>query len=1021
MKNSFTKIIYTHAPFTVRLCLLVCLLAYAGKTWATIRYVKETGTGNGDSWETASNDFQTIINASASGDTVWVAKGTYQPASYESFSMKEGVKIYGGFAGTEETLPQRDLTTIANKSILQGNGSAVMVNDDYDITNAAVLDGFTITGGIDSGIKNQYASPMLVNLIINDNKSEYDYGGGLFNVYSSPLVINCIISNNVATSGAGGMYNSASAPVLINCTVSNNEGLNNGSVIVNKNNSGTLLRNSIVHGNTGGIENDTYSVTIIRYSLVQGITDLDPGDHNISGDVDPLFVDAAAGNYQLAVCSPAVNKGSNDYYDATQTINISTVTTDLAGNTRFYDNGVVDLGAYEYQGNTTTPVAGVVYVKEGGTGLGASWECAKGDLQSAIDVAASGQEVWVAGGTYQPGIDQSFFMKDGVKIYGGLAGTETDLASRNLAGTKNKSILLGNGGPVLFIANSGETTALDGFTITGGASGGLVNNQSSPMLVNLIITGNSGVEILGGGITNMGSSPTLINSLIYDNEAVNGGGIANYGSQPVIINCTIASNDVSGVGGGIYNNQNSSPKLYNSIVYENSSGIQNESGSTMDIKYSLVQSETNLDPDDHNLPGNSNPLFVNAGNGDFRLKSCSPVIDLGNDYYAAGQIPDLSFVTTDLESNLRNHGTTCDLGAYESTGTPSIPSLAVSKSEFTGEISGDSTLTASSVSCAVLANLSPNGADPVSGELTAKVWVEDAQPLNFLKRHYEITPATNAETATARVTLYFTQQEFTDFNAINSLKLPVDAEDTENYKARLRIEKRAGTSSDSTGLPSTYTGSVATINPLDPAVNWSILWNSEASRWEVSFNVTGFSGFFAKTTEAALPLNLVSFTASKEMGSNLLQWKTTSEVNTLNFEVQSSRDAKTFNKIGTVNANGSGNHQYNYKDVTTYYGNAYYRLKMNDHDGTFAYSKMVALANEGNRAVVYPNPASTSITITVNPPLFQSTATLYDVTGRQLQSIRITTNQQEVNIKSLTSGIYILKFADGTAERFVKE
>lgn len=223
-------------------------------------------------------------------------------------------------------------------------------------------------------------------------------------------------------------------------------------------------------------------------------------------------------------------------------------------------------------------------------------------------------------------------------------------------------------------------------------------------------------------------------------------------------------------------------------------------------------------------------------------------------------------------------------------------------------------------------------------------------------------------------------------------------------------------------MPASYNGTVVTINPLNSSLNGSIAWNTYASRWEVSFDVNGFSGFFVKTTDTPLPLKLLSFTVTEEKGANLLNWKTASEVNTLNFEVQRSTDAKTFTQIGTVNALGSGNHQYSYQDATSYYGNVYYRLRMNDIDGSFAYSKIISVANgEASRVRVYPNPAIELIDLKVPQTLIQSKATLYDVTGRPLQSITITANMQQVSIKSLRSGVYILKFADGSAERFVKE
>jgi minor extracellular serine protease Vpr len=95
--------------------------------------------------------------------------------------------------------------------------------------------------------------------------------------------------------------------------------------------------------------------------------------------------------------------------------------------------------------------------------------------------------------------------------------------------------------------------------------------------------------------------------------------------------------------------------------------------------------------------------------------------------------------------------------------------------------------------------------------------------------------------------LYFSQQEFNDFNAVNSTDLPTSPSDNSGI-SNVLIEKRGGTSNNGSGLPNTYTGTVSTINPTDT----DVLWNTAQSRWEITFDVTGFSGFFLKTTSGNL-------------------------------------------------------------------------------------------------------------------------------------------------------------------------
>ncbi|MDQ6479291.1 right-handed parallel beta-helix repeat-containing protein [Dyadobacter sp. LHD-138] len=1002
---------------------------------ADIWYVKAGGTGSGKSWDCPMGSLEIALNVSKSGEQIWVAGGTYQPTRNASFSLKEGVKIYGNFKGTELTFADRDLSKTANKSILQGNNARVIRNNGLNLTTAALLDGFTVTGSaFGPAIDNFSSSPMLANVIITGNYS----GGAVSNQGSSPVLINCAIIDNASPANGAAIYNSISSPVLINCTIAGNTNSAAGiGAIYNTNSSSAKIRNSIVYGNEGGIVNESGSSTDIQYSLVQGSAS-DPANHNISGDADPLFEDAANGNYQLKLCSPALNKASNGFYASGQTPDVSAVTTDLLGSPRFYSNGVTDMGTYEYQGNPPpVGVAGVSYIKAGATGSGASWDCAAGNVQVAINSATAGQQVWVARGTYQPAGGGSYSMKEGVKIYGGFTGTEASLTERNLTITSNKSTLQTNGASVLI--NSGLTltsaAVLDGFIITGATNAPAIQNLSgaSPMLVNLVVmdnhsfggiyisasspalinctfTGNSSTSD-GGGVLISGGSPTLTNCLISNNTANNGGGILISNASVTLTNCTIVGNTATGQGGGICNYSSLSSKLRNSIVYGNN--IENFNNATLAIQYSLVQGENSTN--NHNIAGTTDPLFVGAGN--YRLQPCSPLVNKGYNFFASGQIPDLTGITTDLDSKPRIRENLVDMGAYEFGGTSR--ELAVDGNEASATVSGDLILTTNGSNCKILAYLSPNGGAPVNGSVTAKVWVANAQPVNFLKRHYQITPATNAANASARVTLYFTQQEFTDFNVGNSTKLPVNAADTENYKANLHIEKRSGASSDGSGLPGSYTGAIVTFKPSD--ANGNVVWNADANRWEVSFDVTGFSGFFIKTIESALPLRLISFTASKETGSNLLQWSTASEVNTDYFEVQSSVNAKSFGKIALVSAAGSGDHRYSYNDRAGYSGTIYYRLKMSDRDGTFTFSKIISLKSVQELAGIYPNPAGESVTLQVNDVLLKSTAILYDLSGRQIQSIVIISKQQQINTRSLASGLYFLKFADGTAKRFVKD
>jgi hypothetical protein len=173
----------------------------------TTRYVKSNGviSGSCNGWGSACELSYVLNSIPVSGDQIWVQAGIYKPTGSTdrtiSFTLKNGVAIYGGFNGTETSLNQRN--PASNVAILSGEIGVV----GSGTNNTAILDGFTITAGNASndkggGMWNYTGSPTLMNLIFNANSAQY--GGGLYNENSSnPTLINVIFSNNQTNSNSG--------------------------------------------------------------------------------------------------------------------------------------------------------------------------------------------------------------------------------------------------------------------------------------------------------------------------------------------------------------------------------------------------------------------------------------------------------------------------------------------------------------------------------------------------------------------------------------------------------------------------------------------------------------------------------------------------------------------------------------------------------------------------------------------------------------------------------------------------
>ena len=355
--------------------------------------------------------------------------------------------------------------------------------------------------------------------------------------------------------------------------------------------------------------------------------------------------------------------------------------------------------------NVTTPKT--IYVDTdatAGANNGTSWANAYTSLQSALGAATNGDQIWVAAGTYKPSSpyalaidgdrDFHFEMIEGVAIYGGFVGTETSVDDRTDYGESgtNETILSGDIGttgdnsdncyhvfyhPATLALTS--AAVLNGVSITGGnangsdphnSGGGMYNSSCSPTLTNVIITNNT-VSSSGGGMNNEYSSPALTNVIISNNSASSssgfGGGIRNYGSSPTLTNVTISNNSAR-YGGGIYNNS-SSPNLYNCIIWGNSAPIGSEfyidSGTTT-LYYSCYNSGGVQGSITANSSTTSDPKFINAANGDYRVNGTSPCIDTGNDSYNSEtyDIRGYDYGRKLLGTDHTQTGT-IDMGAYE--------------------------------------------------------------------------------------------------------------------------------------------------------------------------------------------------------------------------------------------------------------------------------------------------------------------------------------------------------------------
>jgi hypothetical protein len=332
--------------------LLLIISGFFSPSEAKVFYVDNSlyVSGDGSSWEKAINNIQSALNISSDYDQIWIKEGMYLIENTLIISKK--VEIYGGFAGTEEILVDRNWNV--HKTIINGQNKVRCIEAKV---GPITLNGLMIENGRTTGNGGGIfsASLNIENCIIRYNHAD-EVGGG---IYSSDGISgkNVQIFNNSGLR-AGGIGFSKSIN-LFNCTIV----FNTGAGIHHHYIPGTIfwIKNSIIYHNTLQIAETVYGCTPqgqCSYSTYEinpsGVTyssieNFKSGTTNIS--LDPQFVNGSIGDFRLTANSPCIDAGDPNtgknitHKDYSQ--------KDYFYNDRILDGNndgisIIDIGAHEY-------------------------------------------------------------------------------------------------------------------------------------------------------------------------------------------------------------------------------------------------------------------------------------------------------------------------------------------------------------------------------------------------------------------------------------------------------------------------------------------------------------------------------------------------------------------------------------------------------------------------------------------------------------------------------------------------
>ena len=550
------------------------------------------------------------------------------------------VGIYGYNASPE----------ISNTLIKNNGGGVYFTNSNPVLTFVTIENNQTYANG--GGGYFDKSNVVLTNVIVKGN-SGGQHGGGLYftapnsgNNYSATLK-NCLIVQNTisnsSNSGSGVVFAGKYTGNLTNCSIADNVASSWAGVMTDSY-SQVYLNNSIVWNNGNNLEYQAGG--LYTYSIVQGnYVGQDTSTTNLE-NVDPLFRDAANGDYHLqstgcgySSSSQAIDAGSpaiNDFVIDCASAGLGTQASDMGaygGADNWWDqtnsnppcyfsgevSGIWDCDTIHVNGDVLVPqdetleitdnvkkviITGPYQIKVEGTllahgpedgfdGLNGDYISFTGSSWHGIyfnNLNGAGQQTSVIENCRFDNADKMDMTYQGGGAIAIYNSDSVIVKNSVFHGNKAKyggAVYIENSNPVIencYFANNGYYTN----SVQTEAGGALFIKDASPLLYKLQIVENKSISG-GGAIEFINSSPVVRNVLAVKNLTGGLGGafyLAN-GASPEFVNATVSDNNANS-GGAFYLNQNSNPIVINSIIYGDTKPEIYLGGGTPVVTYSLV-------------------------------------------------------------------------------------------------------------------------------------------------------------------------------------------------------------------------------------------------------------------------------------------------------------------------------------------------------------------------------------------------------------------------------------------------
>ncbi len=609
---------------------------YSKLDWENCVLIKNKGSNGGAIY--SAFDSTKMSNCRITENEAYFGGGIYQALSaiqinQTTIDNNKARGYGGGFFGSGNTGIMDKM--VFERNIANQNGGGLYASDEFRIQNSVFTNNKSQLG---AAVYSEYSSLKLNTSTFSRNKASLEASGYL-NKNSTDTITNCIFWDSTSTT----VHEFVDTALLIADTrfcIINDPQIRQGQGNDNRNPNFIDVNNPIGADNIWRTADDGLQLGGCSAAVNTGVSS-PTTTHDILGIIRPQQGAVDMGAYESLTASPLPTLSitaspSNEIFAGT-TVTFTAIpsTTGTTAPYQWYLNGVpVGTNSTTYTNanlqrndkiscTATTPFSCMAnnkvnsdtvrisicpngfrfYVKPvaSGTGDGSSWANATSDLQAAINNKCGITDIWVAAGTYLPTLDlnneiptvptaKTFYLKDGIKLYGGFAGNETNFSQRNWQ--NNPTILsgdlLGNDGPdftnyednvehiIVSLNDSIQGVTIDGFTIKGCNANNNIYRQAEGEYVGTYI---------GGALFQFKGKITAENNIFEANNSYFSPVALGYNMAGSISNCIFRNNTAYDIGALLI--QKNTIAVTNSIFKNN-----HASNGTGAIKIDRTMSDT---------------------------------------------------------------------------------------------------------------------------------------------------------------------------------------------------------------------------------------------------------------------------------------------------------------------------------------------------------------------------------------------------------------------------------------------